>query len=244
LEFDTVEDKFKYTYIGTYNPLSTKLFNFIIPFIWPNGWTSPPTDTRTYSQKCPFPDGTDEPSFVGKVIAGLASLTVLLLTVAISITIFKRFWRVSVIPIDVRTEFSQADMILAFGLFADFLQYISMGPDFSDIVQFVATMSEAASLDLANLLTFEEGVFWFVLNVTIGLCVTMFVLYLFNTFGIKDKLPQSGIMANLKTFSDMMLPILGELAFLPIIATLIEVYNCTETTGDDITDAFLHKDCY
>jgi hypothetical protein len=72
----------------------------------------------------------------------------------------------------------------------------------------------------------------------------MFIFFIFNTFGIKERLPESGIMANIKSLSDMMLPILGNMAFLPIIAILIEVYSCTETTSDDIADAFLHKDCY
>jgi hypothetical protein len=119
-----------------------------------------------------------------------------------------------------------------------------MGPDISDVAEFLSTMGKATSVDIDNLINLEEGVFWFVLVAAIALSVLMLAFYVFNTFGIKDRLPESGIMANIKSLSDMMLPILGNMAFLPIIYILIEVYSCTETTGDDIADAFLHKDCF
>ena len=41
-----------------------------------------------------------------------------------------------------------------------------------------------------------------------------------------------------------MLPILSNLAFLPMVYAMTEVFMCVETSGDDLTDSFLRKDCY
>ena len=47
-----------------------------------------------------------------------------------------------------------------------------------------------------------------------------------------------------KRFSDFIIPVLCNIGFIPIVFTLTEVYMCVETSGDDLTDAFLRKDCY
>lgn len=90
----------------------------------------------------------------------------------------------------------------------------------------------------------KNGVFWYFLYIATGLTAIMLVLYVFNTLIIKDRLPESGYLASLKSFSDLALPIIGNTAFLPIIATMVEVFICTETSGNDIHDAYLHVDCY
>jgi hypothetical protein len=105
-------------------------------------------------------------------------------------------------------------------------------------------MGQAASVDLGNLMSMRNGVFWWVLNIVMGLTIVMLVLYLFNTFAIKERFPESGMMANIKSLSDSVLPIIGNMAFLPIVSILLDVFICTETSGRDLEDAFLHKDCY
>jgi hypothetical protein len=90
----------------------------------------------------------------------------------------------------------------------------------------------------------KEGVFWILLNVCLGLSVFMMFLFVHYIFTERSEFPRSGISANLKSLSDTVLPILSNVLFLPIVAVLIEVFMCTETTGDDLDDAFLDKDCH
>jgi hypothetical protein len=67
-----------------------------------------------------------------------------------------------------------------------------------------------ASVDLDKLMRVKQGVFWILLDASLGLCGVMFLLFLFNTFAIKDRLfPSSGIMANLRSLSDTLLTIPG-----------------------------------
>jgi hypothetical protein len=48
----------------------------------------------------------------------------------------------------------------------------------------------------------------------------------------------------LKSMSDTFQPIIGNILFLPIVSILLEVFMCTETSGDDLEASFLNKDCY
>jgi hypothetical protein len=72
----------------------------------------------------------------------------------------------------------------------------------------------------------------------------MLILYLFNTFAIQGRMPKSGFMANMKSVSDVVLPLFGNMGFLPMVYLLLEVFMCTKTYGDDAGDTFLRKDCY
>jgi hypothetical protein len=108
----------------------------------------------------------------------------------------------------------------------------------------VVFLGRMASVDLENVIDLREGVFWTVLTVVNCLAVVMFLLYIFNVFAIRGKFPHSGILANLKSLSDTVLPIIGNILFLPIVSILLEIFMCVETSGDDLEDSFLYKDCY
>jgi hypothetical protein len=40
----------------------------------------------------------------------------------------------------------------------------------------------------------------------------------------------------------MVLPLIGNMCFIPIITFLLDIFVCDETTGDDVDDAVLAKD--
>jgi hypothetical protein len=70
------------------------------------------------------------------------------------------------------------------------------------------------------------------------------MLGLFSTFILNETFPVEGLSAGIKSVSDVLLPILVNAGFLPIVSYILELFICTESTGDDIYDAFLYKDCY
>jgi hypothetical protein len=99
-------------------------------------------------------------------------------------------------------------------------------------------------VDLENVINMQNGVFWIVCNVTIGVAALMPALFLFNTYAIRGTFPSSGTLANLKSASDTLLPVIGNILFLPIVSILMEVFMCRQTSGDDLSDSYLDKDCY
>ena len=48
----------------------------------------------------------------------------------------------------------------------------------------------------------------------------------------------------IESTSYYLIPILSNFFFIPIISILLSVFLCDETTGDDIDDAILVKDCH
>jgi hypothetical protein len=160
----------------------------------------------------------------------------------VTLIIWRRFWRVEVQPLEQRVEFSQSDIMLVFSIIIDAMQYIAMGPNISAWAYMLFFIGSAASMNLDDFIDLKNGVFWIAIDVTFGVSFLLLLLYLFNTFMLKGVLPSSGILANIKSLSDMALPMIGNVLFLPIMSTLLEVFICTETSGDDIEDAFLHKD--
>ncbi|MEE4247394.1 MAG: hypothetical protein V2I33_18445 [Kangiellaceae bacterium] len=46
------------------------------------------------------------------------------------------------------------------------------------------------------------------------------------------------------TFAMILLPVIGNVLFMPIIGIMLSVFICYETSGEDVNDAFLAKDCY
>jgi hypothetical protein len=119
-----------------------------------------------------------------------------------------------------------------------------MGPEFGSWASFLTLIANLFSVNIDNVVEFKNGVFWIFLDVSFGLCGSLIVFFVFNLVVLKGRFPQGGLLATIKSISDLCLPIIGNLLFLPIVSICLEVFICTETSGDDIGDAFLHKDCY
>jgi hypothetical protein len=115
-------------------------------------------------------------------------------------------------------------MILGGSIFSDSVQFMAMGPAIGSWAYAFQMIGNAASINLENVIDLKNGVFWFVLIVCLAACFVMFIFYLFNIFMLKKILPSSGILANIKSISDMLLPIIGNILFLPIVSTLLEVF--------------------
>lgn len=105
-------------------------------------------------------------------------------------------------------------------------------------------MGEASSIDIEKFIALEEGVYWWILNITFILMFLWVFFFLFTELNLAEKYADSGIASNLKSAADYAFPLLGNAAFLPIIVTLLNVFVCSETIGDDIHDAVLDKDCH
>lgn len=119
-----------------------------------------------------------------------------------------------------------------------------MGPDISGFAGPIQQIGDMFRVNLEDMMDMKQGVYWIVLDVCIFFCSLNTFFFFFNNFVIKEVFPTSGLASVIKSASDTLLPIIGNLLFIPIISFQAEVFFCTQTLGDDIDDAFLHKDCY
>ncbi|MEE4247825.1 MAG: hypothetical protein V2I33_20695 [Kangiellaceae bacterium] len=136
------------------------------------------------------------------------------------------------------------DMIVIAGVFVDFCQYLAMGPEFKSLNSVIWNLSAAISVDLGGLIEMSEGVFWMVLNVVYSACFVWFVVALLNLLRIDVRYEQYSICRSFSYYTEILLPILSNAGFVPIIAILLDVNMCTESVGDSYTDSYLDRDCH
>ncbi|CAG9332922.1 unnamed protein product [Blepharisma stoltei] len=233
------------TYImGQFKPQSTQLINIQEPLEYSNGSTTKPSDLRTSSSQCPFPDKLIKTFAKGRILVFGICFAVALISFAITFYIWKKWWKFSIEPLTVREEICLQDIIVAVTIIIEFFQLSSMGPDFSPINSTLAGISNFFSLSLDNILKLRNGVFWIIVNAvfgSIGLWVFLCSVVLLR---LDEKFPMSFIFRNLGTLAEYLMPVLGDLCFIPFISICLDIFLCDQSIGDNFTDSFLAADCY
>jgi hypothetical protein len=100
---------FTLTSVGTYNPLASTVLQ-LDDFVGPNGETETPTDTIAEEHDCPFSDDDVKESDFGIMVGLITCFALLVVMVAMSLLIWRKFWYCTVIPLDHRAPFSQSDL--------------------------------------------------------------------------------------------------------------------------------------
>ncbi|CAG9332926.1 unnamed protein product [Blepharisma stoltei] len=233
------------TYImGYFRPQSTQLITIQEPMIYTDGSTTKPADLRNSNNECPFPSRLARTFAKGRALAFGICFAVALISLIITIYIWKKWWKFSIEPLTIKEEICVQDVILAGTIIIEFFQFSSMGPDFSAIDSTYADISDSFSLSLDHILRLRNGVFWIVANAvfaSIGLWVILCSVVLFR---LDEKFPMSFVFRNLGTLSDYLMPILGDLCFIPFISVCLDIFLCDQSIGDNFTDSFLAADCY
>jgi hypothetical protein len=83
--------KLHLTHIGTVKSLSSHPYS-LGPFIWPNGATKTPEDTRHVEKDCPFPDDEITTSELGQAISFSVASVVLVYSTIVLFFLWKKFW--------------------------------------------------------------------------------------------------------------------------------------------------------
>lgn len=129
-------------------------------------------------------------------------------------------------------------------IFVDFVQISSQGPSLDSISGSFTEMGSAFSVNLEDFTSLKEGVFWLVLNFLLGACAVWVFLFLFIVCKCFNQSSPYFIISTISSYVVILLPILGNMFYLPFISIFTEVFLCYETIGDDKDDAFLGRDCY
>lgn len=230
--------------VAYYFPLTLQLWRFESPIIWGSNSTKIPPDTFTEDFECPFDPDLLEDFPKGKVLSYSVCICVLVLMALISYKIFKRFWLISLEPLTVRAEISVADTFVLFTIAIEFFQYISMGPDYIDFRGTMKTISSATSLDLNKIIDLKDGIFYKVLEVVLSACLLWVALLLAVFFRISKRCERIFLVNRIEELSDIALPFLGNACFLPLIATLLNVFMCNKALGNTFSESILDVDCF
>ncbi|CAG9319136.1 unnamed protein product [Blepharisma stoltei] len=230
--------------VGTLKPFSTQLLYFEKPLIYPDGTTIKPPDLRVTDGKCPFPENKIQTFAKGRILLFGICFTMALIAGIITFLIRKKWWNERINDLVERQEVSLQDFIVAATIVIEAFQFASMGPDFQALISLLSQLSQAISFDLNDFIEFKNGFFWIIADIvlgSIGLWVILCTVVLLRLHEIYDNI---WIFRNLGILSEYLIPILGNLCFIPFISICLEMFQCDQSIGDDFTDSFLAKDCY
>lgn len=248
MQYNSTLDQWYLKEVIIYNPYSTQILKFIAQVQWPLDSTTIPKSMRTSNSDCPFEDNDLHDFTKGRYLFFGACYSIVFLAILTTTLLWFNIWNFSIFPLKDRKEITIRDYYTILTLIVEFLQFANLGPDFTNTNDFIAYISQIASSDLVSLIRFRKGVFWICLNVVISVCVLWFTLMMFVLFKLDAKFQRFRIGRIIAKFSEIFLPIGGELLFLPIMNILLNVFECEQAVGDpsnlDYLDSILTKDCY
>ncbi|CAG9332933.1 unnamed protein product [Blepharisma stoltei] len=231
-------------FVGQLRPQSTQLIKIDKPLVFGDGSITKPADIRTRDYTCPFPNRLVKTFAKGRALVFGICFTVALISLVITIYIWKRWWKISVTPLTAKEEISMQDFIVGATIVIEFFQFSSMGPDFSPINSTLANISNYFSLSLDSIFKLRNGIFWIIANAVFGSIGLWVILCLVVLLRLDEKFPNNFIFRNLDAFADYFMPILGDLCFIPFISICLDIFLCDQSIGDNFTDSFLAQDCY
>ncbi|CAG9335812.1 unnamed protein product [Blepharisma stoltei] len=232
-------------HIGIGSPYSTQYLTIANPFFYDIKYTAiKPPDLRNQDLKCPFPDSEIKTFYKGRYLVFGICFFMALSTSIITFFIWKNWWNVKIEDLKEKYEISFEDFIVGATIAIEFFQYLAMGPDLDPINSFLWDIGEALSLNLGNFIKLTNGVFWIVCDAVLGLSAAWIILCITVFYRLDEKYNHIFIFRFLGQLAEFLMPILGNLCFIPFVSILLDVFVCDESIGNRFTDSFLAKDCY
>lgn len=227
---------------------SSQLITEFEPIRWSGGRLETPSLERLNYAGCPFPEeyrhSFPEGSRLVSYLCGAFSLLTLLLIMAI---LLRKSLQNFVLPLKNLSEASFQDKLVQILVIVDLVQYIGHGPELSTGEDIMSPILDTVSQGRIQGLHFEKGVYWKLLNsafAMIGLwsacCILIWMRY--NSVHIRH-------LKGLTNLAEALMPILGNIVFMPIISVLFDLFVCEEAHGLEIDnleykDSFMIRDCH
>jgi len=82
-----------------------------------------------------------------------------------------------------------------------------MGPSTESFAYVIYFIGQNTNLDMEKIMSFKEGVFYYVLYAVITCVFAMILLFLHNILFIKEEQPDAGLNSYLKRVSDTFIPL-------------------------------------
>lgn len=211
-------------------------------FTWPNGQTDVPSDSRLYGLECPFEDREKMVNKKATAIFYVLSLFFMIYTAMLSLFFWKKWWNSDIKPLVQSSEIKFGDYIVMIVIVVDLFQIMGMGPDLTPFLFGASKIPDFISVNMSNIINFTKDIYWMGVYITLITCLIWFYLSVVVIFRLDEKLKYS-VLKFSNTLAISLMPIIGDLLFLPIVSILLFIFDCNEGTGTSITESFLTKDC-
>ncbi|CAG9319519.1 unnamed protein product [Blepharisma stoltei] len=230
--------------VGEIKPYSAQRLFIIEPITYADGTTNKSSDLRNANYECPFPNDKVKTFVKGRAVLFVICFAVSLTTVIITFLIWKQWWNIPIEALKEKHEISLQDTIVGLTIAVEFFQFAAMGPDASIISPFLFNISNAMSLNLGNIFKMRNGIFWIVVNAIYGGIFLWVVFCVVVLFRLDEKWGFIWIFRFLGSAEDFIMPILGNLCFIPFVSICLDIFVCDHSIGENFTDSFLAFDCF
>ncbi|CAG9319103.1 unnamed protein product [Blepharisma stoltei] len=229
--------------VAEVKPVSTQILYIYNPVVYPDGTTNKPDDLRNQNYDCPFSDNEVKTFIKGQILVFCICFVIAFISIIIIYFIWKRWWNIPIEELRERQEISYEDFLVGATIAIEFFQFVSMGPNISYLSSILGKFSNSLTLELANIIKLKNGVFWVIVDAVYGLIMLWTFMCVVIIFRLDEK-SKFWVFRLVNWFGDFLMPILGNLCFMPFISICLDIFVCDQSIGNSFTDSFLSYDCY
>ena len=122
------------------------------------------------------------------------------------------------------------------------LQYIGLSPSFVRFNGLLASLAGLSLLDLSVIVEFGTSRYWHKNYMVASVCGAWVCCVLLKYTRITRKLPDF-LSDWVYSAAMTLMPAFSQILFIPLVGTLLSLFNCKYASGPELTDAFLEDDC-
>lgn len=220
---------------------SSQFITIVKDITWADGGSLPPPSLRSISI-CPFDDYLVQKSNNGTYVLYSVCAIFALIALVSSFLSFRNYQK-EIAPLKVKQIMTFADMVFLSYFLFQFFQLISQGPDQDSYKYLVNNFQILISLDFSLFFKLEFSKFWMLVNVVLIFSGIWIILCTIVIFRFEVVFESNYFCKKVKFLTELLLPILGHIGFLPIFSMLLNVFMCRFSISDSLTDSFLDQDC-
>ena len=225
--------------VALISPLGTVYYTVIQEAVWANGEI--PKSMKEKYENCPFREDQIRDSTSSINIKIIVSFILLLISSIITVySLYKIRFR-KIVMMQVKSHIVFEDYLTIGFIFIEALQMISIGPSFVSFNNFFSNLSEILSLNISKVTQFKDTTFWIIFFSMIFLSYLWIIVIFICLFRVFRCFPV--VLNKLEEFKSILIPIMSNYLFLPIIVSLLSILMCDKAISEDYTDSYLNYDC-
>lgn len=226
-----------------FDPASQTPFEITQTVVWCDGTSNVPNDYR-FSLNCPFDETKAKTSSEGLKVLYIICFLIAVVTSAVSIWMLRVFPKDNYEELNSKKIITAQDMAVYAMIVIEIFQYISLGTTPSDSSSVISTLSEVFGLNFKNFLSVTDRVYWTMIS---GMIISLWIwVILCITIICRNRnFPcfRSDKLNFIDFISEYLMPLIGDIGFIPIISVLMNLYVCNLTIEGGLTKSYNEHDC-
>ncbi|CAG9328050.1 unnamed protein product [Blepharisma stoltei] len=198
-----------------------------------------PSDIIGDGQECPFRDILVQSFRYGYIILIIIEIIPIIFGTFFAMKFYNIIFKQKYPKLITAQKENVLDIFSYFMFLIENLQYTQMCPDFKDFFPRWSNGTKLVFFDIRGI--FKNGLFTFWNQVQLYEALVFAWILLFLIKNLNNQ--KNFILSTVNEFSLYIMPIIGEILFLPINLYLFQTFQCTSSIGDNFKDSFNDHYC-